>query len=373
MKKVLILYKFLPQYRVDFFNRLKDALLEHNIDLLLIYGKNQNADALKKDEVDLPWGRFVPNRKIRFGRIDFLWQPCLKYFRGQDLIIAEQANKLLVNYYLMVARKFTRYKFAYWGHGRNMQDDPYSMKNKFKFLYLKQCDWWFAYTQGVKRMLESFDYPADKITIVQNAIDTVSLQKSYKEVNEEIITGLKQELGIVGDNVGIYCGGMYPEKRLDFILEVIGKVKSEVSDFHMIFIGSGIDSGKIEIAAKNTGWIHYVGPKFGNDRVKYFKIASLQLMPGLVGLGILDSFALETPIITTEYPYHSPEIEYLSNNVNGIITKNTLEEYTNAIISLFKSKKHLQLIEECRKSAGIYTVEAMVDNFKMGIVKCLEG
>jgi glycosyltransferase involved in cell wall biosynthesis len=222
-------------------------------------------------------------------------------------------------------------------------------------------------------MLESFDYPADKITIVQNAIDTVSLQKSYKEVNEEIITGLKQELGIVGDNVGIYCGGMYPEKRLDFILEVIGKVKSEVSDFHMIFIGSGIDSGKIEIAAKNTSWIHYVGPKFGNDRVKYFKIASLQLMPGLVGLGILDSFALETPIITTEYPYHSPEIEYLSNNVNGIITKNTLEEYTNAIISLFKSKKHLQLIEECRKSAGIYTVEAMVDNFKMGIVKCLEG
>ena len=57
MKKVTILYKYLPQWRVDFFNRLKDSLQIEGIELSLIYGKLKNADSSKKDEVDLPLGK----------------------------------------------------------------------------------------------------------------------------------------------------------------------------------------------------------------------------------------------------------------------------------------------------------------------------
>ena len=55
MKKVLILYKFLPQYRKEFFNLLKIELAKHRIELELIYGKITNTDALKRDEVDIEW------------------------------------------------------------------------------------------------------------------------------------------------------------------------------------------------------------------------------------------------------------------------------------------------------------------------------
>jgi glycosyltransferase involved in cell wall biosynthesis len=164
---------------------------------------------------------------------------------------------------------------------------------------------------------------------------------------------------------------MYPEKRLDFILEICQRVKIEIPEFNMIFIGSGIESDKVLEASNKNYWIHYVGPKFGKDRVKYFKISSIQIMPGLVGLGILDSFALETPIITTEYPFHSPEIEYLENGINGFITKDNLDDYSQTVIDTLKTKKYIDLIKGCKLSAEIYTVETMVENFKNGVLSCL--
>lgn len=373
MKQVLIIYKFLPQYRMEFFEQLKEALIIDDIKLHLVYGKLKNADSLKKDEVDIPWAQYIPNRTIRIGQTELIWQPCLKNLKGMDLVIVEQANKLLLNYYLMIARHFSSYRFANWGHGRNMQDDPNSTKNKFKRTYIAQCDWWFAYTKGVKSYLALNGYPEEKITVVQNAIDALELKRHYAGITDREVDELKDELGITGSNVGIYCGGMYKEKRLDFMLEVCKRVKESIADFHMIFIGSGIDSAIVQEAASKHNWIHYVGPKFGMEKVRYFKISSIQLMPGLVGLGIIDSFALETPIFTTQYPFHSPEIEYLENNTNGVITADDFQEYSNRIIEVFKTSKYKDLIEGCRKSSEVYTVENMVANFKNGILSCLNS
>ena len=371
MKKIVILSKFLIQYRNEFFNLLNIELAKHGIELELIYGKSTNTDAKKKDEVDIDWAKFIPNRILKIGKTELLWQPCLKYLKDKDLVIVEGANKLVINYYLMIARHFSKYKLAFWGHGRNLQENIGSFRNRFKYLFLNQCDWWFGYTKGTKSFLMANNYPECKITVVQNTIDTLSLRKFYSDIKECETNELKDQLGIKGSNTGIFCGGMYHEKRLDFILEICQRVKNEIPEFNMIFIGSGTESGKVLEASNKNNWIHYVGPKFGKDRVKYFKISSIQIMPGLIGLGILDSFALETPIITTEYPFHSPEIEYLENGINGFITKDNIYDYSQTVINTLKTKKYIYLIEGCKSSAEIYTIETMVENFKNGVLSCL--
>lgn len=371
MKKVLIIQNILTQYRKEFFNQLRNELAINNIKLELIYGKAIDTDALKKDEVDIEWASIIKKKQFRIGKINLVWQPCLKYLNDKDLVIVEGANRFIINYYLMIVRYFSKYKLAFWGHGRNLQEDSHSISNRFKYLILDECDWWFAYTSGVKDFLIEKGCNENKITVVQNAIDTANLSKLYSEISETEITELINELGIKGCKTAIFCGGMYLNKRLDFILETCFIVKKEIPEFHMIFIGSGMESYKISEASINNDWIHYVGPKFGKDRVKYFKISTIQLMPGIVGLGILDSFALETPIITTTYPFHSPEIEYLENGFNGFITKDNLEEYSDMIINILKNDKHLDLIQKCRMSAKKYTIEKMVENFKTGILDCL--
>lgn len=371
MKKIVIINQSLAQYRSDFFNSLKEVLLKYDIELEVIYGKDSYINALKKDEVEIEWAKYISNKVFKIGKTELIWQPCLKDIKDKDLVIVDNANRFLINYYLIFVRKYSKYKFAFWGHGRNLQDKVNSWPNKFKYLFLNKCDWWFAYTNLSKKILLSKKYPLNRITVVQNAIDTLSIRKFYAEINESEILDIQKELGIKDSLTAIYCGAMYPEKNFDFILETCYRVKLEIPNFHMIFMGSGIEANKVIEASKSNDWIHYVGSKFGNDRVKYFKASQIQIMPYYVGLGIVDSFALETPIITTSNPFHGPEIDYLENGINGFMTNDNIDDYSKKVIETLHTGGYLNLIEGCKLSAQKITLEAMVDNFKEGILSCL--
>lgn len=373
MKQVLIINRYIPHYRLDFFKRLKEALQDNHIELHLVTSHSSSEDSLKKDELFVDWAEYIPYKQIRIGKGSMYWQPYFKQVQNKDLVIVESANKLLLNYYLLLAKHWSRFKLAFWGHGRNMQIKARSYRNTFKDLFLTKADWWFGYTSGVKDLLLTKNFPESRITVVQNAIDTVELRKHYLDIPEAEVDQLKDQLHIKGKATAIFCGGMYSEKRLGFVLDVCYKVKSDLPEFSMLFIGSGIDSKKIEEASARHDWIHYLGPQLGNERIKYFKLASVQLMPGLVGLGILDSFAMECPIVTTDYPYHSPEIEYLIDDYNGIISEDNVDAYSNRLVSLLQNGEYETLIEGCKDSAEKYTLEIMVENFKNGIISCLES
>jgi len=373
MRKVLFVCEFIPQYRKDFFYLSKEVLLEHEIELEVIYGRADAVNALKNDSVELEWAKYIPNRSFRILNTELIWQPCLNDIHHKDLVIVENANRMLINYYLIIAHHFSKFKFAFWGHGGNLQEDVNSWRNKFKNLFITKSDWWFAYTNLSKKLLESRNYPTNRITVMQNAFDTNSIQDHYSGINEREIYHLHQELGFHSGTTAIYCGAMYPAKNFDFILETCYRVKQEIHDFHMIFIGSGIEAVKVIDASKANKWIHYVGSKFGKERVKYFKISHVQLMPYYVGLGLVDSFALETPIITTSNPFHGPEIDYLKDGINGIITNDNIDDYSTKVVQTLQNKSYLELIQGCKLSAEKITHETMVDNFKEGILSCLNA
>ncbi len=372
MKKVVILYKYLLQYRVDFFNQLKDKLYEHDIELILIYGKLKNSESKKADEIDLPWANFRENKILKINKYSLIWQPSLDEIKNCDLVIVEQANILLVNYVLIILRRFLKFKFAYWGHGANLQESHNALTNKFRYLFISQCDHWFAYTNSVKTFLLNKNVSDDIITVVNNAIDTKTIRQQHVECSDKRIVAIKNDLGIEGDNIAIYSGGLYHLKRIDFMIKAGKKISEEIKNFNLIVIGAGPDDYIVKNAAQEYSWLHYVGPKFGDDRVAYFKVASVFLLPGGVGLAILDAFATETPMITTKNKLHGPEIEYLENGKNGIVTNNSLEEYADNVIELLGNKNRItELKKGCLASFELYTTEKMVENFTNGILKCL--
>lgn len=371
MKKVLIIQRLLPHYRIGFFNKLRSTLAADGVVLNLAYGKDTRSQ--KKDEADLDWATYIENQEINIGNMQLYWQPCLTYISGKDLVIVEQANKNLINYLLLVRRLLYRQKIAYWGHGLNRQTYDDDFRNRFKKAFLNRCDWWFAYTSKVKEYLVESNFPQNKITIVQNAIDTTQLTKQYADLNAEDVMSLKIALGIDSDNVGLYVGGIYKEKRIDFLIEAGDLIRAQIKDFHLIVIGSGVDAGTVKEAASTRAWLHYMGPVFGLEKVKYFKLAKVFLMPGLLGLAVLDSFAQQTPTITTDFPFHSPEIEYLENGVNGIITPDNLQSYAQGVVALLKDEhKRMQLVEGCKTAAKKYTLDQMVSNYAAGILNCLK-
>jgi L-malate glycosyltransferase len=372
MKRVLILYHYMPQWRRDFFDRLRGVLAGRDIALDLIYGRLKNRNASKGDEVQVPWGVFRENRVIRIAGQELYWQPALRDALQYDLVIVNQWNRLLINYVLMVLRHCSRARLALWGHGRNLQTSSTTLGNRMKMLHIRQCDWWFAYTEGVKRIVAAEGFDPDRITVVQNAIDTRFLAEAYANVSVEEVAALKATLGIVGGPVAIFSGGMYLEKRIAFLVSACRGIKAVLPGFHMIFIGAGPDAGLVREFAASAPWVHYVGTKFGRERVPYFKLARAHLMPGLVGLALLDSFAMLTPMVTCQYPFHSPEIEYLNSGYNGLMTADTLEAFVSTTVKLLTDDEmHAHLVQGCSVDRETYTLDAAVNRFAEGVCAAL--
>jgi glycosyltransferase involved in cell wall biosynthesis len=380
--EVAIIYRFLPQWRVDFFCGLREALASQNIRLRLFYGKNPPQPpgrAVKHrlkwgNEVDLEWGTAVPNRLWKISKYELVWQRLPTGVFDADLIILMQENSLLSNYTAGLRQMLRGKKVALWGHGLNHQESDRSLGNLFKRLYSTRVDWWFAYTASVADHLLRLEFPSERITVVNNAIDTVALSAAAQEVSPCQLASLRKEIGLGEGPVGIFCGAMYPEKRLGFLTEACDRIREHVASFEILFLGTGSDAAIVERFAACREWAHYVGPRYGVDRVPYFMVSDVFLMPGLVGLAVLDCFALETPLITTKFPYHSPEIEYLDAGIDGIVSEDSLDAYVSAVVAVLRSKELRHRLKiGCRLKARQYTVGNMVDNFSRGIQDALSS
>lgn len=375
MKKVAIIQRVLPHYRVAFFHGLREALVQEGIELELFYGQEYPGTVPKTVDLNVDWAHRLENHYSTLLGVELVWQPCLKPLRDADLVIMEQANRLLINYLLLFSRWINkRPKLAYWGHGRNMQADASrNWRESFKRLLTNSVDWWFAYTAMSAKTVISGGFPAEKITLVQNTIDATALNRAADALSAARLDGLRAELGIeASDKVGVFCGGMYADKKLDFLLEACEAIHARVPDFHVVLIGNGPEQGKVEAAAARWSWVHYVGPVYGPDRVTYFKLGSALLMPGLVGLAIVDSFVTETPIFTTDLPLHSPEVAYLQDGINGMMTDFSVKAYADAVAAYLEDGAAQEKLKRgCAESARLYTLENMVANFAAGIKNCL--
>jgi glycosyltransferase involved in cell wall biosynthesis len=130
----------------------------------------------------------------------------------------------------------------------------------------------------------------------------------------------------------------------------------------------------VEKASARVDWIHYLGAKNDVEKVPYWAISKLLLMPGAVGLVVLDSFALGIPMVTTAVQTHGPEIDYLDDGVNGIIVPewDSAESYAIAVVNLLRDESRRQkMSENCLSVSENYTVEKMAEFFAKGICSAL--
>ncbi len=343
------------------------------------YGQPDQWEEKTIKDLILPhqWGKYIKNRYLGKGKRSVCWQPVMRYVRDADLVIVQQGNRELVNYLLMLRRIFRkRPAFAFWGHGMNFQaTNEKGLKERWKRFYSNFADHWFAYNRLSKEIMTSRGFDPERITALENTIDTKTEAEQYDAIPGQEVDSLRSAIGIGKESLtGIYCGSLYPEKRIDFLVRALLEIRSDLTDFHFVIIGDGILRPQVlELTRGHEEWIHYVGPKFGKEKLPYFKMASFQLIPGLVGLNIIDSFTTLTPLITTENRLHSPEISYMINCENGIMTGNTLEEYSEAIVK-FANDPQLQekMKEGCMRARKIYTIENMADNFYLGIRKAMK-
>lgn len=361
--RVLVVQESLPQYRVAFFERLRDRLRGEDVELDLAHGEPVAAVAARGDGGTLDWAIQVPNHRLRVGGHVLVWQPAHRLATGSSLVVVEQASRMLLNYLLLGRQTFGGPPVALWGHGANLQSDDSlvtKLAEQAKRTLSRRPHWWFAYTEGSAERVRATGFPQDRITVVQNAADT-----SWAE-----IPALRAKV----PGRCVYVGSLDRRKCLDLLVAAADEVARLRPDFELVMVGDGPDRARVLDWAATRSHLRYVGPLFGSAKAQELSQAELVLNPGLVGLSIVDAFAAGAPLVTTEFPLHSPEVEYLDNGRNGLVTAHDRDAYARSVGALLGNRLRLRTMQDrCRQDARRYSLDAMVDRFAGGVHAALRS
>lgn len=374
MKKVVICQYRLLHYRLGLFERLRESCAKRGIDLHLVHGQASRRESAKKDEGSLPWAHKVQNRFWELGARDLVWQPFPADLRDADLVVVMQENRILSNYPLLLGRLWSPRRVAYWGHGVNFQSDaPSGLREKWKQMMLQRVDWWFAYTETTAEIVRRAGYPQERITCLDNAIDNEAFERDLASVTDEQLQAMRVEIDAPeGAPVGLFCGSLYSDKRLDYMIEAADRIHAALPAFRLVVVGDGPSAGEIRAAMETRPWLKWQGVRKGLEKAAWFRLADVVINPGAVGLHVLDSFCSGTPMITTVESRHGPEVAYLKDGANGLVVRGEACRYADAVIALFNDREKLDAIKQAAlRDAQHYTLDNMVERFADGIERCV--
>ena len=368
---VSIVQRRLPHYRLALFERMRSTLQAHQVTLRLLHGVPTTSERSKNDSGHLPWAEPLATRYWLNNRV--CWQPFTQLTSGSDLVIVSQENKL-VNNLLALAQPWRSGKMAFLGHGRNMQSArPDGALERFKRWTTNRVDWWFAYTELSARFVLDDGFPADRVTVLNNSIDTGDLRRDVALARQTPREALRAGLGLptVGQ-LGVFVGSLYEGKRIPWLLRAAEAIQARLPDFQLAIAGAGPDKACIDEAAARLPYVHALGGVRGERKAQLLAAADVMLNPGLVGLGILDAFVAGLPMLTTDYGLRSPESAYLQSGDNGLNTADDLSAFVSAVVQLLEDPVQAQRLRAGALQAGeLYSIEHMSDRFCAGILDCL--
>ena len=297
MPCVVIFQRRLTSYRVPLFSKLCEKLARRGVELQVVYGPPEQNERMRNDTGNLPWGIEVPVRYLRLGKTWAVWHTLPReLFMSADLVILPQENAILANVPVMLARRLKRRPVAFWGHGANFQGNPEGMRETIKAWLARQVDWWFAYTSLSVACVSATGFPTDRITCLNNAVDVEQLALWREGIRAEDREQLLAKLGLSGRCVGVFLGSLIEEKRLGFLFAAADGIRQKIGNFELLLIGDGVERDYVRGEVARRPWCRWVGARHQEEKALFLSLGKVLLNPGMVGLGVLDSFAMGLPI-----------------------------------------------------------------------------
>ena len=263
-----------------------------------------------------------------------------------------------ISTYFMNYAKKRGLPIVYHGHG--LFDGEYPTYIKFKpvcnmmvrrgYKIVNRAD--FIMPVSNKTKVNYQNNGVDKpMQVVPNATDMTESMDGTKAADQ-----MFGRHGISRDykNVFVFASRLEMEcKNIDFLLESLSLVKKAGVSFKMLIVGGGRDKEKIQNLAVELGLsddVIMVGEVRDRELLKcYYRRADLHLFPS-----VKDTFALTkleaasqfTPTVAIE---KTGSCEGIEDGVNGFISAENVNDYSQKIISAIADKEKLKEISRMAK------------------------
>ncbi|MDO8584889.1 MAG: glycosyltransferase family 4 protein [bacterium] len=214
-----------------------------------------------------------------------------------------------------------------------------------------------APSEYLKRIVETWGVPPEKIQVIHNAVDVPVIAETKKEIRER--------LGWKGPIV-VSAGRLVPWKGFATLIEAFFDVARTVPDAKLFIVGDGPDQAVLQEKIEHmhcASCVVLMG-KLSRDRLaRYLKGADLFVLnTGYEGFShqLVEAMSLGVPVITTAVGGNAEVIEDKTNGI--LLDYNDREMLAEAMKFLLRNKEARErLAKTAMEDAKQYTKEIMME------------
>ena len=215
----------------------------------------------------------------------------------------------------------------------------YRLTRAMETWVLKRADAVTCICEGIRRDLVSRGVPAEKITIVPNAVDASRFQPGGVRDSE-----IERELNLVGKRVLAFIGSFYAYEGLDIRVAAMPNLLSVCPDFRLLLVGGGQVEDEIRQQVKRlglqdsvimTGRVPYetVESYYSVTDVLVYPRKSMRLTDLVTPLKPLEAMAQKNLFVASDVGGHR---ELVLDGVNGMLFRaDDVEDLVRTLLSLF--------------------------------------
>lgn len=356
--RVAVTQPYVPRYRFALWDGVASELDRHGVAFRLFYGGDRaqiEAREARGDGVNAQWAEQVPTRIVRLSsRLPALtYRKVPESWRGALLLTEMQVSN--ANAWEQLAR---RRPYITMGHGKSYTGPEGAISSALETIQNRGSEHVLTYMEsGRSEVIKRTRLPADRVTAFNNSTDTAALTRALASCSSADVKAFRQAHGIPLDaRVALYVGALNEHKRVDVLAEAAKIVLSEDPRWWLVVAGSGPASSYLE-PLRSTGRVIQLGYTSAGDLAPAALNAEVMVNPGRVGLVAVDALAMRLPLLTTRFPYHAPEIEYLDEGTTLFTSEASGADFANQWMAvrpaIYEGSEAPTLDEAVKTIAGV--------------------
>ena len=357
--RLLIIQPYLPGYRVPFFDRLVPRLAAQNVHCRVAVPRRALTQTDRGDASHASWLIYGKGRHLRVASRSFSMYGSGSARRGADAVITGLASTSIDTWATLGSVLRRRTPVGVWGHVRNYVSPPSDLDQRLKKLQARRANHVFAYTPGGAQEAERWGVSPERITCVMNTVDTQALLEARGRLTDDVVASFQTKHRLVAGHTSAFVGALDRSKRIAFLAEALDHVWQYDPSFTLLLGGRGADRPLLERAV-SRGQVVDMGYATADDKAMMGACASTLCMPGRIGLVAVDALALRLPVVTTKWPYHAPEAEYLDEGTTRFSSGDDPHDFAELLV-------HRTAEPASDTPLYIPPLTTMVDNFSAGV------
>jgi glycosyltransferase involved in cell wall biosynthesis len=226
-------------------------------------------------------------------------------------------------------------------------------------LMLSTCDHYLSYTEISTTNLLNRGYDAARITTLNNAVEALVTP-------EQAMTAQRVPFQT------LFVASLVEDKEPLAAVAIVDQLRLLAPDTTLHIVGDGQLRPQCEQAANEREWVHYHGPQRGQGLRELALASDIAIIPGRVGLAVLDMASAGLPMATFAASRHGAEIAYLKDGINGLFLSGDINAAVKELGTLLTDRPALERMRnEALSTASKYTVRGMAVNFADGVMASL--